>query len=112
MATGQVVTDTMYRRFAAPTTRSTSRTPLWSARSARSPLIKRTVMLDVQLLLCIGNDFVAHVAVPLQPAPIHSREHQDVPINVVVDLNDSLGIVKPMKSPDVLLKRALPRNRH
>ncbi len=68
--------------------------------------------LDVQPLLRIVNDFIAHVAVSLHSATVHSRQHQNVGIDVVVDLNDSLGVVKSMKSPDVLLKRSLPRNRH
>src|SRR5271155_3439 len=56
--------------------------------------------------------FVTHVAVALQSPVVHPREHSDVGIDVIVDFDDTLVIVKPMESSDVLLKRAFPRNRH
>jgi hypothetical protein len=62
--------------------------------------------------LCGRQDFVAHVAIALQSPVIHPREHSDVGIDVIIDFDDTLVIVEPMESSDVLLKRAPPRNRH
>lgn len=51
----------------------------------------------------ICEDLVPQVRAPLEPSPIHARQHQDVGIHVVIDCNDFLAIVKPVQTPDVLL---------
>ena len=68
--------------------------------------------LNVQPPLCGRQDFVAHVAIALQSPVIHPREHSDIGIDVIIDFDHTLVIVKPVESSDVLLKRAPPRNRH
>jgi hypothetical protein len=68
--------------------------------------------LNVQPPLCGRQDFITHVAVTLQSPVVHTREHSDVGIDVIIYFDDTLVIVKPMEPSHVLLKRAFPRNRH
>ncbi len=76
------------------------------------PGASRCAGLNVQALLCARQDFVTHVATTLQSPLVHPREHADVGIDAIVDFDDTLVVVEWVKSPDVLLERAFPRNRH
>lgn len=49
--------------------------------------------LDIQRLLGVRQDLATHVAVAFQTASVHTRQHENVAINVVVHLNDSFAIV-------------------
>jgi hypothetical protein len=49
---------------------------------------------------------------PSVAARTSAREHADAGIDVILDFDDTLVVEEPVKSPDVLLERAFPRNRH
>src|SRR6266404_6310077 len=48
-------------------------------------------------------DRVADQVVPFQTTRVHSRQHEDVGIHVIVDSHNALGIMKSVETPYVLL---------
>jgi len=48
-------------------------------------------------------DRVADQVVPLQATRVHSRQHKDVGVHVIVDSHKTLGIMKSVETPYVLL---------
>ena len=57
-------------------------------------------------------DNIPNRAVAFQPALVHSCQHRNVVIDIVVNLHESFVVVETMQSADVLLQRALSRDRH
>src|SRR5258708_1106872 len=57
-------------------------------------------------------DGVSNCTVALQAPLEHSREHWDLKVHIIVDLNDALVVVQSMQAAYVLLQRASPRNGH
>src|SRR5271157_5758495 len=55
---------------------------------------------------------VSNRAVALQPPLIHPGQHRDVAVHVAVDLHESFVVVETMQPAHILLKRALPGDRH
>src|SRR6266496_4791564 len=59
-----------------------------------------------------GLHGVANRGISFQPSLVHPRQHRNVRIHIVVDLNNMLVVMKPMQSPDILLESSFPRNWH
>jgi hypothetical protein len=55
---------------------------------------------------------VADQPVRSQAARVHSRQHKDVGAYVIVDSQNTLGIMKSVETSYVLLERSLPGNGH
>src|SRR5215472_11734579 len=55
---------------------------------------------------------VANGTVTLQPTLVHSGEHGNVRIHIVIDLDDMLIVVQTMQPTNILLKSSLPGDRH
>jgi hypothetical protein len=54
----------------------------------------------------------SHVGVPAQAPLIHSSQHENVRIHVVINLDHALVVVQAVEASDVLLQGPLPRDRH
>src|SRR6266568_3797532 len=48
-------------------------------------------------------DRVADQVVPFQATGVHSRQHQDVGVHIIVDSHNTLGVMKSVETPYVLL---------
>jgi len=60
---------------------------------------------------CGRNIVVNHVsdcAITLQPAFVHSLQHRDPVVHIVIDLYYPFVVMKTVESPHVLLQRSLP----
>lgn len=57
-------------------------------------------------------DHVPYGRVTAHSTVVHAGEHWDVAVHVVVDLHNAFIVVQAMEPTDILLQRALPRNRH
>jgi hypothetical protein len=53
-------------------------------------------------------DSVADGTIALQSPRIHSRQHRDIGIYIVVNPDNTFRVVEPMKASDVLLQGAFP----
>ncbi len=70
---------------------------------------------SLRSLQLFANELMRHIANPvadgtiaLQSPRIHSRQHGDIGIDIVVNPDDTLSVVEPMKASDVLLQGAFP----
>src|ERR1700756_4200633 len=57
-------------------------------------------------------NYVTNGAVAFQPTLVHSCEHRNQVVHVIVDLDHTLVVMKTVQSPHVLLERPLPRDGH
>src|ERR1700722_13020766 len=92
--------------------------PRSDQRDAKNALLRidrRRLILFVigyYIYSCHRLDFVSDGPVSFQPLLIHPRKHSNLCIHVIEHSHDLLPVVDPMKTPDVLLERAAPRDRH
>ncbi|MCL4854862.1 MAG: hypothetical protein KJZ78_26165 [Bryobacteraceae bacterium] len=75
-------------------------------------LYRHRIFNQTRLFWQAARDLIAHVCVPAPAALVHSRQHEHVRIDVVINLNHALVVVQPVKTPDVLLQRPLPGERN
>jgi hypothetical protein len=82
--------------------------------SIRAPHLLEAICLAFCSKYIIGGvaNPVADGTVTLQSPRIYPRQHGDIGIDVVVNPDNALRVVKPMKASYILLQCALPRNWH
>ena len=86
----------------------------WQVKDQQLFEVARQNWLERQALLPrAGVEYpISHIGIAFQQTVVHSCQHPDVRIDVVVHLHNLLVIVRAMETPDVWLKRFLPRDRH
>ena len=67
-----------------------------------------TLSFSDRLLAGGTTNSVTDGVIAFQPPRVHSRQHEDVGIDVVIDSNNAFRIVKPVKPSDVLLQCSFP----
>jgi hypothetical protein len=81
--------------------------------SASDSFAKSILNAPIQIVpVAVIPDRITDESIAFQSARVHPSQHQYIGIDVIVDLDDTLRVMKPVETSDVLLQRSLPRNRY
>jgi hypothetical protein len=72
--------------------------------SASDSFAKSILNAPIQIVpVAVIPDRITDESIAFQATRVHSRQHQDIGIHVIVDLHNTLGIMKSVETPYVLL---------
>ena len=75
-----------------------------SLHSARDSYAKSILSAPTQFVaVAVIPDRITDESIAFQATRVHSRQHQNVGIHVIVDSHNTLGIMKSVETPHVLL---------
>jgi hypothetical protein len=75
--------------------------------SASDSFAKSILNAPIKIVpVAVIPDRITDESIAFQSARVHPSQHQYIGIDVIVDLDDTLRVMKPVETPDVLLQRS------
>jgi deoxyhypusine synthase len=71
--------------------------------SARDSFAQSILNAPIQMAVAVIPDRITDESIAFQATGVHSRQHRDIRINIVVDPDNTLCVMKSVETPHVLL---------